>query len=75
MCLSFFKKKKKYPENAKYKIGDYVNFRLRNDLHFGYIYNAFEENGSILYTIQLAGQCPTFIEKYKEEDIIGIKTR
>ena len=70
----FFKKKKKYPENAKYKLDDFVNFRYRNELYFGYIYGAnIEEDGKITYTIQLGGQCPALIYKYKEEDIIGLK--
>ena len=74
MCLFFKRKKDKWPQNAKYKKGDYVNFRYRNDLYFGYIYTAsISEHGSILYTIQLAGQCPSFIEGYREEDILGLK--
>ena len=72
MC--FFKKKEKYPSNAKYKKGDYINFRYRDDLYFGYIYGAKDDGlGNITYTIQLAGQCPSFIENYKEENIIGLK--
>lgn len=71
-----FKKKNKYPEIAKYKKGDYINFRYRDELYFGYIHEAFvyDEN-KIKYTIQIAGQCPTFIHDYKEEDIIGYKKR
>lgn len=69
----FFKKKKKYPDNAKYMLKDFVNFRYRNELYFGYIYEAKEVNGKILYTIQIGGQCPAFIENYKEEDIIGLR--
>ena len=73
MC--FFKKKKKYPENAKYKLKDYVNFRYRNELYFGYIYDAMlDKNNKVIYTIQIAGQCPALIYNYKEEDIIGLKT-
>ena len=73
MC--FFRKKKiKFPEIAKYKIGDYVNFRYLNELYFGYIYDAkLDEDGKVLYTIQIGGQCPQFIENYKEEKIIGYK--
>ena len=71
-----FVKKKKYPENAKYKIGDFVNFRHRDDLCFGYIYDAFvDSEDKILYTIQIGGQCPAFIYNWKEEDIIGLKTK
>lgn len=71
--MLFFKKKAKYPEIAKYKLGDFVNFRYRNELYFGYIYNAKEEDGKILYTIQIGGQCPGFIYDYEEEKIIGLK--
>ena len=74
----FFKRKKKANlklEKAKYKIGDYVNFRYRNELYFGYIYSTFvDDNDNVTYTIQIAGQCPAFIHDYKEEDIIGLKS-
>ena len=72
MCL--FKKKKKYPDQAKYQLKDYVNFRYRDELLFGYIYEAkVDENNKVVYTIQIAGQCPQLIPNYKEEDIIGLK--
>lgn len=32
-----------------------------------------DDNDKVTYTIQIAGQCPSFIHNYKEEDIIGIK--
>ncbi|MBQ7407845.1 MAG: hypothetical protein IJW13_01020 [Clostridia bacterium] len=74
MCLFFGKKK--YPEKAKYKKGDYVNFRYRDDLYFGYIYDAsVNAQGEVLYVIQIAGQCPAFIRDYKEKDVIGLKTK
>lgn len=71
----FFKRKNKFPENTKYKKGDFVNFRYRNELYFGYIYMAYINEGKITYTIQIGGQCPSFIYDYKEEDIIGLKER
>ena len=65
--MFLFKKKKKYPETAKYKLKDYVNFR--------YIYDAMlDKENKVIYTIQIAGQCPALIYNYKEEDIIGLKT-
>ncbi len=74
MCL--FKRKPKYPESAKYKKGDYVNFRFRDDLYFGYIVTARQnQNGNVLYDIQIAGQCPAVIENFNEEKIIGLKTK
>lgn len=75
----FFKKlfkRNSYPENAKYQKGDFVNFRRRGELCFGYIYEAFtQDDGSITYTIQIGGQCPALLYNWKEEDILGIKTR
>ena len=70
-----FKKKTKYPEEAKYKKGDFVNFRRRGELSFGYIYDAARtSDGKITYTLQIGGQCPAFLYDWKEEDIIGLKT-
>lgn len=72
----FFKKKNKYPEIAKYKKGDFVNFRYRDELYFGYIFEAFlNKENKVIYTIQIGGQCPSFIYEYKEDDIIGLKTK
>lgn len=75
MCLFKRKKKKDLKLHlAKYKMGDYVNFRYRDELYFGYIYTTYvDENDKVTYTIQIAGQCPSFIKGYKEEDIIGLK--
>ena len=70
----FFKRKPKYPIEAKYKLKDFVNFKYRGELYFGYIYDAKkDENGKITYTIQLGGQCITYVYNYKEEDIMGLK--
>lgn len=75
MCL-FKKKKPKWIETAKYKKDDFVNFRYRNDLWFGYIWEAFLDNdGNVIYTIQIGGQCPSFVYKIPESTIIGIKKR
>ena len=75
MFFDIFKKKTKkatYPENAKYKLRDFVRFRHRGELHFGFIHEAHtDESGSILYTIQMGGECPTFVYNYKEESIVG----
>ena len=68
-------KRNKYPEAAKYKKGDFVNFRYRGELSFGYIYEAFEsDDGKITYTLQIGGQCPAFLYNWKEEEILGLKT-
>ena len=71
MFFNIFKKKPVYPENAKYQLGDFVRFRHRGELHFGFIHEARVENGEVLYTIQMGGECPTFVYNYKEENIVG----
>ena len=69
-------KRNKYPEIAKYKKGDFVNFRRRGELCFGYIYEAFaDKDNNVTYTIQIGGQCPALIYNWKEEEILGLKTR
>lgn len=71
---NLFNKKKKYPEAAKYKEDDYVSFRYRDDLAFGYIYDAkVDGDGKVSYTIQLGGQCPALLYDFKEENIVGLK--
>ena len=72
MFFNIFKKKPVYPENAKYQLGDFVRFRHRGELHFGFIHEAkIEEEGNVLYTLQMGGECPTFVYNYKEENIVG----
>ena len=40
------------------------------------LYEAFVTNdGKITYTIQIGGQCPALLYNWKEEDILGLKTR
>lgn len=71
MC---FKKKNKYPQTAKYQKSDLVTFRRRGELCFGWIYDAhFDNDGKVLYTIQIGGQCPALLYDFKEEDILGLK--
>ena len=77
MCLFRRKKKKDLKLHlAKYKLGDYVNFRYRNELYFGYIFKInVDKMNNVTYTIQIGGQCPALIYDYKEEDILGLKTK
>ena len=71
---NLFNRKKKYPEAAKYKEDDCVSFRYRDDLAFGYIYNAkVDGDGKVSYTIQLGGQYPALLYDFKEENIVGLK--
>ena len=48
MFLDKLFNKNKWPENAKYKKGDFVNFRRRGELCFGYIYEAFLDKDGII---------------------------
>ncbi len=74
MFLDIFKKKPKkpdWPEEAKYRARDFVRFRHRGELHFGFIHEARVEDGEVIYTIQMGGECPTFVYNYKENQIVG----
>ena len=74
MLLDIFKKKPRksdWPEEAKYKPRDFVRFRHRGELHFGFVHEARVLDGQVIYTIQMGGECPTFVHNYKEEDIVG----
>ena len=66
MC--FFKKKKQI--ETKFKIGDSVRFRYRDELYFGWIYVIYpKEEGQTIYDVQVGGQCPMVIKGLKEEEL------
>ena len=74
MFFNIFKKKSPkdaWPEEAKYKYRDFVRFRHRGELHFGFTHEAKLVDGEVLYTIQMGGECPTFVYNYKENQIVG----
>ena len=74
MFFDIFKKKPQksaWPENAKYQPRDFVRFRHRGELHFGFIHEAREQDGEVIYTLQMGGECPTFVYNYKEDQIVG----
>ena len=75
MFFNIFKKNEKksdWPEKAIYKPRDFVRFRHRGELHFGFAHEAYlDEDGNVIYTIQMGGECPTFVYNYKEENIVG----
>ena len=75
MFFNIFKKKEKkseWPKEAKYKFRDFVRFRHRGDLRHGFVHEARVEDGVVLYTIQMGGECPTFVYDYKEASIVGL---
>ena len=68
MCL--FKKKKKIVVDTKFKEGNPVRFRYRDELYFGWIYAIYpNEGGSTTYDVQVGGQCPMILKNIKEEEL------
>lgn len=56
--------------NSKFVKGEMVSFHFRDDLVFGYVYCIkLNKDGSIIYDVQLGGQCPAIIYGLKEEDL------
>jgi hypothetical protein len=83
MC--FFKKKQKkllekyaskkaeLEKDSKFKIGEFVHFRYRDELYFGYVEWIYTVGDSKIYDIQVGGQCPAVIKGVKEENIFILK--
>ena len=71
MC--FFKKKKNKPQrviNSKFKVGDAVRFRHKDELTFGWIYEIrMNAQGHVIYDVQVGGQCPAILTDIPEEII------
>jgi hypothetical protein len=68
MC--FFKRKKKPEIVSRYHEGDMVYFRFRGERAFGYVYAIKQdEQGKVLYDIQIGGQCPAILKDIPEEGV------
>lgn len=68
MC--FKRKKKVITINSRYHKGDVVNFKYRNEICPGIIYDvSISHSGEIVYDIQIGGECPTVIRYIKDQDI------
>ena len=69
MC--FFKKKKKIEVvTDKYQVGDFVSFPYRGEMSPGMVYGVSkDEQGNIIYSIQIGGECPVIIRAVKEVPI------
>ena len=70
MC--FFKKKSQKPviTNNKFKKGDNVNFKYRDDVNPGIIFDVkCDLDQNIFYDIQIGGECPAIIPNIDEKDI------
>lgn len=73
MC--FFRKNHREIPNisSKFHVGDFVDFWHRDDVYFGIVSGVEKLSGnSILYDIDIAGQCPTTFTKIPEEKVIRI---
>lgn len=71
--LEKYKAKKAEIEiSAKFKVGEFVHFRYRDELYFGYVnWISTGMNGTI-YDIQVGGQCPAVIKGIPEDKIFII---
>lgn len=68
MC--FFKKKKKIKPSGKFAIGEMVVFRYEGALTTGFVYALkAKEDGTAIYDIQLAGQCPAILYNIEESEL------
>ena len=62
--------------NTTYKIGQFVHFRYRDELYFGYVNWIYKgTNNEILYDIQVGGQCPAIIKGIREDIIFIMEER
>ena len=69
MC--FFKKKKKITITGnRFKLGQLVSFKSRDEVNPGIIYQVkLDKDNKIIYDVQIGGECPAIIYDVKEEDI------
>ena len=62
--------------NTAYKMGQFVHFRYRDELYFGYVNWIYRgTNNEILYDIQVGGQCPAIIKGIREDAIFIMEER
>ena len=77
MCWFFKKKEKKPTFISKYSKGDFVNFKYRDELYFGWIWAIYQKEieglKTIVYDIQVGGQCPMVVRNIPENKILGLK--
>jgi hypothetical protein len=73
--MFLFKKKKiiDVEINSKFKLNDYVDFYHRDDVYFGHVSKIYlDDNGQVLYDIDIAGQCPATLSEIEEKKVIRI---
>lgn len=74
MC--FFKRKPKVEIESKFALGESVRFRYKGEINPGYIYRIYlNQNGEVVYDVQIGGECPAVIVNIKEEEILKISSK
>lgn len=74
MCLFRKKKTKEVIQDNKFQLGEFVRFKRRGEVDPGVIYNIKQDNeGNIIYDVQIGGECPVVIYDVKEADIFKRK--
>lgn len=69
-------KKTELETNSTYKIGQFVHFRYRDELYFGYVNWIYKNtSGQTVYDIQVGGQCPAIIRGIGEETMFIMEER
>ena len=62
--------------NTAYKMGQFVHFRFRDELYFGYVNWIYKNaSGQTVYDIQVGGQCPAIIRGITEETMFIMEER
>ena len=58
--------------DAKFKLNESVYFRYRNELRIGIVKKIYRANddGRLLYTIVIGGECPAVIEAVEENLLV-----
>ena len=76
LIKKYFTTKSNIEANTAYKMGQFVHFRYRDELYFGYVNWIYTgTNNEILYDIQVGGQCPAIIKGIREDTIFIMEER
>ena len=70
MCWFRKKKKKIINFSHRFNVGDSVNYRYKDELNPGLIYDINQtEDGKVTYDIQVGGECPVIVYNIEEDKI------
>lgn len=69
MCLFRKKKKEEIVVGNKYRVGEGVSFKHRDDFIPGTVIKVHKLNEEIVYDVQVGGECPYIRENIAEKDI------